>query len=678
MVQTATVDNQIYNNPSLMHVFSAGNSNNRDCGYGAGNQWGNITGGHKIAKNCMTTANLRLDRTIESSSSRGPTEDGRLKPDIAARGTGHFSTNHNNAYFAFGGTSAAAPGVAGTYALLFQAYREINGGSDPESALLKAALMNTANDMGNPGPDYIFGYGHLNAYKAYKLLEAKNYTEDEIDQGEENDFKIQIAPGLSQLRVMLYWPEAEASLSAQRVIINDLDLVVMGPGGQEYRPLVLDPTPDQAALASPAQPGRDSLNNSEQVVIDLPVAGEYTLRVKGTEVPLSAAPYLLLFHKDETRLDLTYPQGGEKFIANDFMQTHWDAHMPGSDITVEFTMNGGLDWQHLVKLNAEARHHDFNFGNICSENCMIRVYTDRDTAVSGAFSVCSRVRDINVLESCPDGVLINWTPHHAIDTYEVYLLGDKFMEVIGKTTDSFYLLPAVTREAPYYITVGGTSLQGLQVERGIGIEVPAELENCDQAVDLNLDESLLKEEIYVSCGDLQLDLTIHVSNDGENTIDSFIVGYSDGVKTEQTIVKRILNPKDYKSVSLPNFITTDVIGEVNIDLWVDLLDDQYRENDTLRLNFKHFSATSVSTPFAYEEDFETGNMLPANMNVVDEFPEFGWKVADVMGNQALRVQTNSSILVGKTHFLYTPSVDLTGTTKPYLFFKMAYHNHAAP
>ena len=69
---TQTVDQQMYENPTYLHVFSAGNSNNLDCGYGAGDQWGNITGGHKQGKNVIATANLTNIGELQTSSSRGP------------------------------------------------------------------------------------------------------------------------------------------------------------------------------------------------------------------------------------------------------------------------------------------------------------------------------------------------------------------------------------------------------------------------------------------------------------------------------------------------------------------------------------------------------------------------------------------------------------------------------
>ncbi|MEC7405508.1 MAG: S8 family serine peptidase, partial [Bacteroidota bacterium] len=163
---TVLVDQEIYDNPTLMQVFSAGNSNGDDCGYGAGNQWGNITGGHKVGKNVIATANLGENDNIQASSSRGPASDGRIKPDISAHGNYQTSTDPNNTYASGSGTSAAAPGIAGCFTQLQHVYKTLNNGSNGPSALLKAVMLNTANDLGNDGPDFIHGWGKVNALKA--------------------------------------------------------------------------------------------------------------------------------------------------------------------------------------------------------------------------------------------------------------------------------------------------------------------------------------------------------------------------------------------------------------------------------------------------------------------------------------------------------------------------------
>ena len=155
------VDQQIHQNPSIIHVFSAGN---------AGPGFSTITGGRKAAKNTIATANLEYQDVRTNSSSRGPAADGWVKPDISANGTNQMSLDANNGYSPGGGTSAACPGIAGILSQLYQAHRDLNAGADPTSSLMKAILLNTAEDLGNPGPDYSFGWGRVNALRALKPM----------------------------------------------------------------------------------------------------------------------------------------------------------------------------------------------------------------------------------------------------------------------------------------------------------------------------------------------------------------------------------------------------------------------------------------------------------------------------------------------------------------------------
>ena len=218
---TRTVDQQTQDIPTLLHVFSAGNSNGNNCGYGAGNQWGNITGGHKQGKNVIATANVYFDGSLVTSSSRGPAHDGRIKPDIAANGQNQISTSENNTYQTFGGTSGAAPGIAGISAQLYQAYGDLNGGDFPPSALIKATLLNTANEAGNIGPDYKFGWGIVNALQAVKIIEDGHYLSDEVSQGITNTHTINVPAGTTQVRFMVYWSDVAASAGANPALVND-------------------------------------------------------------------------------------------------------------------------------------------------------------------------------------------------------------------------------------------------------------------------------------------------------------------------------------------------------------------------------------------------------------------------------------------------------------------------
>ena len=95
---------------------------------------------------------------------------------------------------------------------------------------------------------------------------------------------------------MVYWRDPTAALGASTALVNDLDLVVNDPASNTLLPWVLDATPNPDALNSPATTGEDHLNNMEQVLINNPTAGEYTLDISGFNVPVGPQEYLSLIH----------------------------------------------------------------------------------------------------------------------------------------------------------------------------------------------------------------------------------------------------------------------------------------------------------------------------------------------------------------------------------------------
>jgi subtilisin family serine protease len=112
---------------------------------------------------------------IGGGSSRGPTNDGRIKPELVAGGVGITSTIPGNLYDMATGTSMACPTATGILALIAERYRQLHGGDNPEGALLKALVTNSATDMGNPGPDFTFGFGMINGWTTVEALEQNRY-----------------------------------------------------------------------------------------------------------------------------------------------------------------------------------------------------------------------------------------------------------------------------------------------------------------------------------------------------------------------------------------------------------------------------------------------------------------------------------------------------------------------
>ena len=270
------VDSQLLAYPKLLHVFAAGNDGALSCGAFPGS-FATIKSGFQTGKNVLTVgAMYYLTDGIWNGSSRGPVADGRIKPEIVAGGAVVTSTFTFNTYGTISGTSMACPTAAGILALITERYKQLHGGTNPDGALLKTLVVNSADDLGNPGPDFSFGFGKINGRKTVEALEQNHYFTGSVSNGSSQSFTIPAVPaGNIQLKILLYWPDAPALSFASSALVNDLDLTVTEPGGTVHLPMVLDPSP--ANVNNNAVEGADHLNNIEQVLINNPPSGDYQL-----------------------------------------------------------------------------------------------------------------------------------------------------------------------------------------------------------------------------------------------------------------------------------------------------------------------------------------------------------------------------------------------------------------
>ncbi|HUU82859.1 MAG TPA: S8 family serine peptidase [Phycisphaerae bacterium] len=259
------------------------------------------------AKNHLAIGALNSnDDSMTTFSSWGPTDDGRLKPDFSAPGcqsdadggvTSCTSTS-DTAYTTLCGTSMASPTVCGISALLLQDFQaQFPGEPDPRNSTLKVLLGQTAVDIGNPGPDYMYGYGSVRIQPAVDLMRAGNFLEDEVVQGETFSVLVVAGPSDSELKVTLAWDDYPGTPNVDPALVNDLDLRVFDSSNTRYYPWTLDPfNPSGNAV----QTQEDHLNNIEQVFINAPAPGAYRIEVHGFNVPngpqafsLAASPLLV-------------------------------------------------------------------------------------------------------------------------------------------------------------------------------------------------------------------------------------------------------------------------------------------------------------------------------------------------------------------------------------------------
>src|SRR5690606_2925676 len=147
---------------------------------------------------------------------------------------------------------------------------------------------------GNPGPDYTFGFGKLNARNAVETIENNQYFNAAVNHGGTVNFSLTGVPaGAAQIKIMLYWNDPAATPYAAATIVNNLDLRVLAPGASVHYPLIVNPA--SFAVANTAIEGVDNSNNIEQVVINKPPAGDFTITVSGTEVPFGPQDFVVVY-----------------------------------------------------------------------------------------------------------------------------------------------------------------------------------------------------------------------------------------------------------------------------------------------------------------------------------------------------------------------------------------------
>jgi subtilisin family serine protease len=263
-----------------------------------------------VAKSAMgigATINGAGMEDMAGFSGRGPTADGRLKPNVVAPGSclSSAGTGSNN-YACFSGTSMSTPAVAGAAGLVrdylakgFYPSGVANEADalEPSAALVRAILQVSGKQMtgsgsgsGFPNRDQGWGRVLLDDVLHFQGDARKLRIEEHADglaTGETASYTVTVAAGQS-LRIMVAWNDRPGAAGANPAIINDLDLEVTGPGGTYLgNAFVGNQVP-------PNQGSADRRNVEEAVYINSPQAGTYTITVRGANVPDGPQPFAVV------------------------------------------------------------------------------------------------------------------------------------------------------------------------------------------------------------------------------------------------------------------------------------------------------------------------------------------------------------------------------------------------
>lgn len=237
------------------------------------------------SKNVLSVGAVTEAKAMSSFSGWGPTDDGRVKPDIVAKGVSVYSSGslNNSNYTTKSGTSMSGPMVSGSVGLLLQHQENLHPGESLLSSTLKALVLHSADDLvsGAPGPDYRFGWGLMDTEKAARIMSENAATEGihifEMTLTENEEIVLPLkANGGEPLRVTMVWtdvpgtPLAPALNPTDAMLVNDLDMRLSGSYKTTYYPYILDPANPSLAAGT----GDNFRDNVEMVHIDDPLAEE--------------------------------------------------------------------------------------------------------------------------------------------------------------------------------------------------------------------------------------------------------------------------------------------------------------------------------------------------------------------------------------------------------------------
>lgn len=455
------LDEQAFEFPQLLHAFASGNDGELICDPFP-QSYNTVLGAYQSAKNIITVGRTDYTQVASNTSSSGPVKDGRLKPEITSLGITNSLTGTGTGYSVGYGTSMSSPNIVGGLTLLYQAYRKFTGEANPTGALMKNILLNGARDVGTAGPDFRHGYGTMMLERSIRILKNHWYLQKNIATSQVQDSVISVPANTKLLKVMLYWHDPAAEVLAANTLVHDLDLEVITPGGATIFPKVLNPAP--ASVMDPATQAADHTNNSEQVLITDPVPGNYTIRVKGTEILTSPVqPYTISFDYVPSELRFTNPLKGIIVESGNIgFPIAWEDEGgdPGT-YTLAFSTDNGANWTDIVSgLKDSTRLYFWQPGNIRSNQALLRITKGSLSAISQPFVIIPNVSFslAGNNDQCYSYFRINWTPltpaeGETIDYIVLLKRGVKMDSIATVNAQDFYVIPNLNPDSTYYAAV---------------------------------------------------------------------------------------------------------------------------------------------------------------------------------------------------------------------------------
>jgi uncharacterized protein (TIGR02145 family) len=431
----AAYDGNMFRQPGMVHVFSSGNSGASASNTGTYKDiigFANLTGSFKMAKNNIVVSAIDSFSSSIEYISAGPAYDGRLKPELSA------CTN--------GGSSGAAALVSGSALLVQQQYKQ-KYNNLPDASLVKAVLINSADDAGPGGIDFKTGFGSLNLYKTLLSVEQGRFFSGVVANNGSQSFTITIPGNVKQLKATLVWTDPPALANSAAALVNDLDMTLIHQGGQQWLPWVLNSFPHRDSLLLPAVRKRDRINNTEQVTIDDPATGNYEIRVQGYNVLANQQFHVAWQYEKSDTFSWDYPVAMDNLLPSANNIIRWQNSFEESGM-LQWTADG-LHWETIQSQADLSKNYALWAIPDTISTARLRMVIGQQVFLSDTFTISKPV-SFEVSFNCRDSVQLRWTGQKSISFWRLYTLDHKYLKSLAVTADTVISLSAASLSSVWF------------------------------------------------------------------------------------------------------------------------------------------------------------------------------------------------------------------------------------
>ncbi len=397
----------------------------------------------------MVIGGVNRENVSENLSSKGPAYDGRVKPELVALGED--------------GTSGSAAITSGSVVLLEQFYRQ-KFKKAPSASLIKAALINAADDLGTPQVDYVYGYGKLNVAEALKTLADDRVALYPVAKGQDLIIPLNVPANVAEVKITLVWNDPAAVVNAAQGLVNGLDLSLENPGGSLILPWGLNAGADLNSLSAPAVRKADLINNIQQITLENPVGGSFKVHVKGDRITQGNQQNFALAYSYRLKNTFSFitPEKEGSFFATESNYIRWDNTYASKSGNLSVSYDEGLTWESIAAgVDLSRGLYNWNAPDQFSK-AILKMEVEGNVIFSPSF-VISSPRVLKVGYVCSDGIVLNWNPQPGAKGYTVYGLVNNVLSPVLNVTDTLTKIDRSKVNSNYFaVAANGTGFTGLK------------------------------------------------------------------------------------------------------------------------------------------------------------------------------------------------------------------------